>query len=309
MLHASCFTPHHHLADILYYTGVRATLVPSLCNYTGARYSWRAYDPGRLRSIPVLGFRPLRGLSTSKLDDFLAPLLRLTSGALHGLSFKGYRALLGDYTYEQLARYPAILYVPYQVSVMSFYEQYSMGIPILAPTARLLAEWHMQYRMVSELTWSLVFGSASRKGVIPRHPSVLEADEPFDPNDEDNEAAVRHWLGFADFYTFPHIILFDSWEDLASILRESVARGEPLRAFAMAQRSRPNLYLAQSRSTLPLSVNACYGTARFFRASLAAHGWPCLSAPAQRAPPYGRAFLVPTKSACESFARVSHVLV
>ena len=156
---------------------------------------------------------------------------------------------------------------------MSFYEQYSMGIPILAPTARLLAEWHMQYRMVSELTWSLVFRDlGSRKGVLPRHPSVPEADEPFDPNDEDNEVAVRHWLGFADFYTFPHIILFDSWEDLASILRKSGARGRGPAYLRWPSAHVPNLYLAQPRSTLPLSVNSWRGTARCLRASSGANG-------------------------------------
>ena len=210
---------------------MHAKHTPSLCSYTGARYSWRADDPGRLQSIPVLGFRPLRGLSPSQLDVFLAPLRSLmpTTNASHNFVFAGYRALLGQYTYQQLARYPAILYVPYQVSVMSFYEQYSMGIPILAPSARLLTEWHMQYRMVSELTWSLVFGTASRKGVIPRHPSVPEAEEPFDPNDEDSEAAVRHWLGFADFYVYPHIVLFDSWADLAEKLREECGAPAPRR--------------------------------------------------------------------------------
>jgi hypothetical protein len=258
----------------------------------------------------VLGFRPLRGLSPSQLDVFLAPLRSLmpTMNISQNFVFAGYRALLGQYTYEQLARYPAILYVPYQVSVMSFYEQYSMGIPILAPSARLLTEWHMQYRMVSELTWSLVFGTASRKGVIPRHPSVPEAEEPFDPNDEDSEAAVRHWLGFADFYVYPHIVLFDSWADLAEKLREescAQARAEVRFRFALLSPDFLPPYTWQRGSiSLPFR-SACCNTARFFRASSAARGQPFSSALVQRAPPSGRASLAPSRTACEC-ARAPH---
>jgi len=35
-----------------------------------------------------------------------------------------------------------------------------------------------------------------------------------DPNNDLDEDAVRYWLQFADFYQWPHIIHFESIEDL-----------------------------------------------------------------------------------------------
>ncbi len=205
---------------VYYYTGVRALHVPSLCNYTGAIYSWRPSDPGRHLEIPVVGFRPIKKLLPSALGSFLEPLKNLTRDANLSFTYGGFRDLLGpNYSYKQLASYPALLYLPYQVSTMSFFEQYSMGIPLIAPSVRLLAEWQMQYTLLSELTWSQAFRTEkTRRGVLPRHANVTAAEEPFDPNDEESVNAVRHWLGHADFYTFPHVILFDSWEDLAAKL-------------------------------------------------------------------------------------------
>jgi len=91
-----------------------------------------------------------------------------------------------------------------------------MGIPILAPGPKLLTKWHMQYGLVSERTWEMVFNTRVPHGsIIGRHP---DADEPFDPNDDDNAEAIEYWLRFSDFYTFPHIITFESWEELAEKL-------------------------------------------------------------------------------------------
>ena len=88
-----------------------------------------------------------------------------------------------------------------------------MGIPLLAPSLRLLTQWHMQFGMVSERTWDTVLAGAPARGsVLPRHPA---ADEPFDPNDEYSEDAVTWWLQWSDWYVFPHVLLFDSWEDAA----------------------------------------------------------------------------------------------
>lgn len=200
-----------------YFTGITPRYVPSMCTYISAKWSWKAVDPVRKTVIPVHGFRPKKGLSEGQLHEFLSPLQR--AGANRGIPFQfgGFREVLGEnYSYESLAQHPAVLYIPYQVSVMSFYEQYRMGIPILAPSLELLTTWHMDYLMVSERTWDTVLASAPRHGsAVPRHP---DADEPYDPNDEFTREAVRWWLQWADFYHFPHVILFDSWEGLVNKL-------------------------------------------------------------------------------------------
>ena len=40
-----------------------------------------------------------------------------------------------------------------------------------------------------------------------------------DPHDDYNTRAVRHWLSLADYYTFPHVVLFESAEHLVDILQ------------------------------------------------------------------------------------------
>ena len=74
----------------------------------------------------------------------------------------------------------------------------------------------MDSLLVSERTWDTVLYNAPARGsVLPRH---ADADEPYDPNDETSREAVAWWLQWSDFYVFPHVILFDSWEDAAAKL-------------------------------------------------------------------------------------------
>ena len=81
-----------------------------------------------------------------------------------------------------------------QVSVMSLYEHFRMGLPVLAPSRELLTRWHLAHLFVSERTWRF-----HRPSIVPRH---AESAEParFDPNDDDSYGAVSHWLGHADYF-------------------------------------------------------------------------------------------------------------
>jgi hypothetical protein len=201
-----------------YFTGLRPRYVPSLCAYPGVKWSWGS-GGGSSHPLPVLvhGYRPhRRGVG---LDAFLQPLHALSrEGRTGGFAFQELRSALGgDYAYAALAAYPAILHLPYQVSIMSFFEHYRAGVPILAPSLALLTQWHMDSLFVSERTWDTVlYGAPASASVLPRH---ADADEPYDPNDETSREAVAWWLQWADYYVFPHVLLFDSWEHLGELLR------------------------------------------------------------------------------------------
>jgi hypothetical protein len=219
---------------VRYFTGLPVTYLPSLCAYPGVVWAGGGGAGGGGGPLRVLvhGYRPHRG--NVGLDAFLAPLRAAAGDAA---TFTELRAALGeDYAYSALAgAAAAILHIPYQVSVMSFFEHYRMGVPILAPSLGLLTQWHMAHGMVSERTWDTVLANAPAGGsVLPRHP---DADEPFDPNDEHSEEAVRWWLQWADFYVFPHVILFDSWADAAAKLAAAdlAAVSAAMRAFSEAQ--------------------------------------------------------------------------
>jgi len=117
----------------------------------------------------------------------------------------------GQYSYGQIARHPGIIYVPYQVSIMSFFEQYRMNIPLFVPSIDLLTDWHYTYRVVTERTWDGISGNLKNSSVIS---GVLASDIP-DPNNELDRNAIRYWLQFSDFYQWPHITYFNSTDDLA----------------------------------------------------------------------------------------------
>jgi hypothetical protein len=89
---------------------------------------------------------------------------------------------------------------------MSFFEFYRLGIPMLLPSKDLLVDWIGKYGLL----WERVYGHPKR---------LLETitDVP-DPNDE-SSTSVRFWLKFADFYVFPHLVYFSSWEDLVHKLQ------------------------------------------------------------------------------------------
>ncbi|CAF5192647.1 unnamed protein product, partial [Rotaria magnacalcarata] len=50
------------------------------------------------------------------------------------------------YRYTELAQHPGIIHIPYQVSLMSIFEQYRMNIPLFVPSLDLLTEWHYTYQ-------------------------------------------------------------------------------------------------------------------------------------------------------------------
>jgi hypothetical protein len=62
-----------------------------------------------------------------------------------------------------------------------------------------------------ERTWEGAFKRSSNKSLVSAHPSVKI---PHDPNNDNDEAALKYWLKFSDFYVWPHIQTYDSWSDL-----------------------------------------------------------------------------------------------
>ena len=54
------------------------------------------------------------------------------------------------------------------------------------------------------------------KSAIGQHE---DSNVPFDPNNEHDQAAIRYWIAFADFYQWPHITQFNDWDDLLAKLK------------------------------------------------------------------------------------------
>jgi hypothetical protein len=173
----------------------------SLCAYTKVSYAGNIQQPFLIAPIHNKVFR---FLFKSNLTKSLIRLhTRIQVAHLREVYVR-------HYEYSELVRHPGLIYVPYQVSLMSLFEQYRMNIPLFFPSLDLLTDWHYKYRVVKERTWDGVSGNLKNSSVIS---SALGSDIP-DPNNEFDRNAIRYWLQFSDFYQWPHITYFNSIDDL-----------------------------------------------------------------------------------------------
>ena len=136
----------------------------------------------------------------------------------------------------------------FQVSTMLFFEQYNMGIPLFAPSLQFISQLHEQYFFV-------YFGTIDHKrgngpSDLPAHPAYNGSARVtaynntngtysyslLDPCNEHDPRAVRHWLSLADFYTMPHVVHFESVENLVDILDAMWNKPQSLQEISKAMR-------------------------------------------------------------------------
>ena len=113
-----------------------------------------------------------------------------------------------------------------------------MGVPLFAPSLYFLTHLHINHWFVADRSYR---GHPVNSSLIPHHPdyngsarvpafetsgahvlNISDAHIPniiLDPHDDYSFRAVRHWLSLADYYTFPHVVLFESAEHLVNILQ------------------------------------------------------------------------------------------
>ena len=126
------------------------------------------------------------------------------------------------FEYAQLARHPALVLIPYQVSVMSLFEYYRMCLPLFVPSKELLWSWHKKFKLLKERTWFGVHGRARRQSPLDRHANATRSGVfAFDPNDDFTDDAALAWLQLSDFYQWPHITTFGSLDDLGAVVRNA----------------------------------------------------------------------------------------
>ena len=141
------------------------THIPSLCEYTNSKYN---------RSKP-------ESVLFSKHVNINNSLIR------HCLS-------LGSYSWSELYAFKSIVHIPYNVSTMSIFEQYTANVPMLFPSTRFLRQ---TLGYMSEISFS----------------SPLEANT---VSDED--------IALSDFYDesmMPHIIFYDSYDEIFHALNKN----------------------------------------------------------------------------------------
>jgi hypothetical protein len=166
--------------------------IPSLCGYTGAKY-------------------------TSTRDSFLysSKLPAQWDPSQSILPFPTHR-----YEWQEIADHKGIIHIPYNASIMSIFEQYNAGIPLFFPTWDFLKVLHREYYrsgVLSELSWSQVRYHQGGYGLR----SALPVDNARDPNNFTDTDSIMEWVKLADFYdqeNLPHIQYFNSPPHLNELL-------------------------------------------------------------------------------------------
>jgi hypothetical protein len=179
-------------ADYLeHYTGLRALHIPSACEYP------RLTHTGRKNSAVICTSNALAASIAEKLSSDAIPL----------------RAGLGDrYTQADLYDQRALVFIPYNVSIMALFEHYTACAPIYVPERSFLKELMAKYPadVLSSISFCQVTGKPpARRG------------EGLDLNDVEDERVVDWYLDRADFFDgewMPHIRRFESWEHLDDLL-------------------------------------------------------------------------------------------
>jgi hypothetical protein len=201
----------NNLADRDYlasYTGLEPVHVPSACTYTGLTYT---------------GGQPETLISTRpELAEEIAAQVDNRALPMHFALTQGYsRADLYDRR--------ALVFIPYNVSIMALSEHYTACVPIYVPDRAFLKQLMKEHP--NEVLSSLSFCQVTGRPPAPR-PGRPDLNDVRDPQ------VVDWYLDRADFYDtewMPHIRRFESWSHLAHLLDTD----DPHEISAEMQRERP----------------------------------------------------------------------
>jgi len=122
---------------IKYFTGIEPQLLPSFCGYLSDKYA-----PSRSGFL----LAPVHQAAFGK--TFVSEYTKLCKNVNCTAELIPLRNRYPHYKYSDLTAHAGIIYVPYQVSVMSLFEQYRMNIPLFFPSLELLTVWQHEH-MVS----------------------------------------------------------------------------------------------------------------------------------------------------------------
>lgn len=121
------------------------------------------------------------------------------------------KALYGNFKMQHYADHRAVVLFPYAVHSYGISEFYANGIPMFVPTIDFLIELNCMD------DWKLLVGKFYCPGGYnpPKHPNSTHQ---FDPESLAIDSQ-RYWLQFADFYRWPFITYFSSFDELFLKLR------------------------------------------------------------------------------------------
>ena len=121
------------------------------------------------------------------------------------------RQIYSRYTLENLASHKAILLFPYAISTYSIADFYISNIPLFVPSIDLLVKWkNLNDRIIQHY-----YRKYDAFIIKPNERSYHN----YDPN-SDSDEDMKYWIQFSDYYQWPFITVFNSWDDLIQKLNK-----------------------------------------------------------------------------------------
>ena len=190
---------------INYFTGLRPRLIPSTS-------LWYAIAPEGANYQASKPKRPEILVGPLQRQDF-QQMASLQSAGGEKWIFNFAKALYGRYELGDLLNHRAMVLFPYATTSYGFIEMYALGIPLFVPDPSFLYELGTMVDRRMRDPWYC----GDRAELPSRHPN---STHPYSPEDNDRESFL-YWIKFSDFFQWPFITTFSSWEDLISKLDEA----------------------------------------------------------------------------------------
>lgn len=115
-------------------------------------------------------------------------------------------------------KYKAVVWMPYQSSLMSFFELYRLNIPMFAPTKDLLKSWHWEVDMMSDRVYGVPDAMTDLTEPYVRKHGGMNATDVNErvpnPNWQHEERGLNYWFSYSDLYMFDHITYFSNFTEL-----------------------------------------------------------------------------------------------
>ena len=118
---------------------------------------------------------------------------------------------LGRYTWDDISKYKYIFILPYNTSVMSYFEYYTANIPLVFPSKEFLLKLYGNYGILSELSFMQVFGKENK--------STIDYKTNLDPNNYLDINLIKKAIDLSDFYNeyMPYITYINDISELENL--------------------------------------------------------------------------------------------